>query len=106
MLTGEASDWSDERNRLIAVGLTILESETCSCGTPTWIGHSTNRDIAFKVESATCFGCAEIEKDREEREKNKRKPSRGEKRYPSAYNVWEGEPLPSRRASYEAEAGK
>lgn len=85
------------------MALTILEQETCSgCGTPAWIGHSTNSEIVFKADSSVCYGCAELEKDREERERNQQKQGRGETRYVTPHHVWEedGERLPSRYDSY------
>lgn len=100
LLTGEASDWSDERNRVLAMALTLLESETCSsCGTPGWLGHSTNNEIAFSVKSSICYGCAELEQDRE----NRRHSRRGEMRYVVPHSVWEGGSLPSRHDCYQEE---
>lgn len=105
MLTGEPSDWSDERNRKLAMALTILEEETCkSCGTPAWIGMSTNNQIVFDLKGAVCYGCAEIEKDREDSEKRRggRTRQKGENRYVSPRNVWGADyPLPSRAHSYQ-----
>jgi hypothetical protein len=87
---------------VLAVALTLLEEETCNgCGTPLWIGHSTDNTIAFEVKSSVCYGCAELEKDREQQQ-NRQKPSRGETRYVDAYSVW-GDPLPSRFESYARE---
>lgn len=87
---------------MLAVALTLLESETCDqCGTPAWIGRSTDSEIVFDVESSTCFGCAELEKDREMRKGQKR--TKGEIRYATARNVWDGERLPSRYDSYMRE---
>lgn len=101
-MTGKDTSWSDERNRLLAVALTILESETCNnCGTPAWIGRSTDSEIVFDIESTTCFGCAELEKDRESNQS--RKTSKGEIRYAKARNVWEDGKLPSRYDSYMRE---
>jgi len=105
LLTGKKSDWSDERNRLLAVALTILEDETCSqCGVPVWLGHSSNNEIEFEVHSSICFSCADLEKDREDRG---RKPKKGETRYAIARNVWGDDvPLPSRFDSYMEEFRK
>lgn len=102
LMTGKKTDWSDERNRMLAVALTIVETETCDrCGTPAWIGRSTDSEIVFEVESSTCFGCAELEKDQEARKGQKR--AKGEIRYPVARNVWEDAHLPSRYDSYMRE---
>lgn len=82
---------------MLAVALTILESETCSgCGTPAWLGHSTNNEIDFSVKSSICYGCAKLEKEKEHH--SRVKP--GEMKYVEAHNVWEGQPLPSRHDSY------
>jgi len=89
---------------MLAVALTLLEDETCGgCGTPAWLGRSTNNEIAFTVKSSVCYSCAELEKDRDSvsgdgRAKRKARP--GETRYVSAHNIWEGKPLPSRFSSY------
>jgi hypothetical protein len=103
LLLDGPTDWSDSRNRLLAMSLTILEAESCKgCGTPLWLGHSTDQAIQFEVEGSTCYGCAELEKSREEQ--NKAEP--GSKRYVRAYNFFAeqegraGSGLPSRSASY------
>lgn len=105
MLTGQSTDWSDDKNRRLAMALTILEEETCkNCGTPAWIGHSTNNLITFDLKSSVCYACAELEKEREEREKGRgAKPRmKGETRYARARNVWGEEyPLPSRAHAYQ-----
>lgn len=104
MLTGQPSEWSDERNRKLAMALTILEEETCKgCGTPAWIGMSTNNEVVFDLKGAVCYGCAELEKDREDSEKRRGKiRQKGETRYVSARNVWGADtPLPSRAHSYQ-----
>ena len=91
-------DWSSV-DRLLAMALTILESETCGqCNTPVWLGYSTDNALQFKLESRTCYSCAELEKARKEQEKNKAsKPSPGESRYVVPYKVIDGQPLPSRK---------
>jgi hypothetical protein len=105
MLTGRPSDWSDERNRKLATALTILEEETCkSCGTPAWIGHSTNNEIVFDMKSSVCYGCAELERDREDMERNRggRQRMKGETRYVNPRSVWGEEyRLPSRVHAYQ-----
>lgn len=107
LLTGEPADWSDERNRLLATALILLENETCSgCGTQAWYGHSSNRDIAFEVESSVCFGCAELEKDAENDRRGARRKPKGEFRYVVPQNVWPEQPLPSRSELYSAEESK
>ena len=107
LLTGEDPNWADERNRLLATALTVLETETCThCGTPAWIGHSTDRNIVFEIESTTCYGCAEVEKDQENDRRSNRKKPRGEFRFPVPKSAWPDEPLPSRSELYSAEESK
>lgn len=105
MLTGQPSEWSDERNLKLATALTILEEETCKgCGTPAWVGMSTNNEIVFDIKSSTCYSCAELEKDRESYEKNRggRPRQKGETRFVSPRNVWgPGYSLPSRAHAYQ-----
>lgn len=103
MLTGEESQWTDERNRILAMALTLLEAESCNnCGTPSWIGHSTNNEIGFRVESGTCFGCAELERVEEHAQKGQRKNQKGEFKYVVPQMVWPDQPLPSRAELYGA----
>jgi hypothetical protein len=84
---------------MLATALTMLEEETCThCGTPVWLGHSTEYEIAFEVKSTICYGCAELEKDREAR-KGKR-TVRGVSYYVKPHSVWEEGELPSRHDSY------
>lgn len=102
LLTGRKTAWSDSRNRMLAVALTILESESCKgCGTPLWVGHSTNNAVQFKVKRSTCYGCAELDKHREQAQQSKRKDY-GAVHYVAPYNVWgPEEPLPGREEYYE-----
>lgn len=104
MLTGRPSQWTEEKNRKLAMAMTILEEETCkSCGTPAWVGLSTNNEIVFDIKSTTCYGCAELERDRESYEKGRGgKPRlKGESRYVKARSVWgEGYSVPSRADAY------
>lgn len=53
------------------------------------------------MKSATCFGCAELEKDRDATKGHRR--AKGEIRYVVARNVWEDGELPSRYDSYMRE---
>lgn len=104
LMTGEETGWTDDRNRLLAVALTLLESESCgSCGTPSWIGHSTNNEISFEVESSTCFGCAELEKSNEDEQRRRKKKQRGEVKYVVPRMVWDDQEIPSRSELYVAE---
>lgn len=107
LMTGEETDWTDERNRLLSVALTLLESESCgNCGTPSWIGHSTNNEISFEVESSTCFGCAELEKSNEDEQRGRKKRGRGEMKYVVPRMAWEDQQIPSRFDLYSAEEEK
>jgi hypothetical protein len=110
MLTGKTTDWSDERNRKLANALTILEDETCKgCGTPAWIGHSTNNEIVFDLKSSICYPCAELEREREAMEKGRggRARRKGETRYPAPRNVWGTDhALPSRAHAYQHDMPK
>jgi len=108
MLTGEETTWGgDDRNRMLAVALTLLEVETCnSCGTPAWVGHSTNNEIGFTVQSGTCFGCAEMQKADDADQRNKRKQAPGEFRYVVPHMVWPDMAIPSRSELYQEAEGK
>lgn len=99
--TAQEDGWSSV-DRLLAMAMTILESETCGqCNTPVWLGYSTDNALLFKLESRTCYACAELEKARKEQEKNKNsKPSPGETKYVVPYNVLE-RPLPSRKEFFD-----
>lgn len=91
-------EWNDY---LLATALTVLEAETCShCGTPAWLGYSTNNRIEFQVEDAVCYGCMELGKHQEERSKqNKNKREHGKTYYPVARDVFGGV-LPTRDDEY------
>lgn len=105
MLTGEETTWKDDRNRKLATALIILEEETCKgCGTPAWIGHSTNNEIVFDIKSSICYGCADLERERESAEKGRggRPRQKGENKYVRPRSVWnDGRALPSRAHSYQ-----
>jgi hypothetical protein len=98
---GEPVQWNDRDSRL-SMALTVLEQETCKeCGTVAWIGHSADSSIVFKHDEQYCWGCAALEKRREEDSKNKVKKGHGAKPYviPSMFD--ESMPLPTRRAEFE-----
>lgn len=100
---GNINNW-EEKDFLLATALQVLDAETCaSCGTPAWLGHSTNNHIQFNIEDATCYGCLELGKAQEERNKSKSKGSKehGKTYYPVAHNVFPDKPLPTRRQEYE-----
>lgn len=106
-LVGEEYGWAEYRNRLLAAAMTLLDAETCkSCGTPVWLGHSSNNEIQFEVRTTTCYGCAELEKEQDTRVSStgqaRRKPTPGESPYVVPYNVFrdEGATLPSRQEEY------
>lgn len=98
MITGKKSGWDDQRNRLLAVAITLLEDEMCkSCGTPVWLGHSSNNEVVFDLRTSTCFGCAEIDKARSNSGK---KAKHGESHYVVPHNVWDDGKLPGRYEEY------
>lgn len=98
ILTGDSEGWS-RTNRLLAQALTIVEEETCSqCKTPLWLAYGTDNRVQFKVEESFCYSCAELEKHRS---KHKKDQQPGQVVYVTPYNVFENEPLPSRRELYE-----
>lgn len=91
--------WEEVDTRL-SMALTLLEAETCSdCGTPTWWGHSTNNEITFKVDSTTCYGCAELEKHRKSKNKLNQNSSHGSKPH-TRPRMWDESQLPSRSDEY------
>lgn len=102
---GNVNVWR-EQDFLLATALQILDAETCkSCGTPAWLGHSTNNHIQFDIEEATCYGCLELGKAQEERNKAKKSnKEHGKTYYPVPKNVFPEKPLPSRREEYERRA--
>lgn len=54
-----------------------LDSLCAKCGTPLWYGRSEHSAIEFKVETSTCYSCAELDAHREKQEK----PRPGESTY-------------------------
>ena len=42
-----------------------LDSLCGKCGTPLWYGRSEHSAIEFKVETCTCYSCAELDAHRE-----------------------------------------
>lgn len=97
---GVPGEWS-EQDVLLANALTVLENETCkSCGTPVWLGYSTDNEILFRTQKSHCYGCEELEKEREKQTKAKQK-GYGDTTYVEPYHFFEnkGGRLPSRRES-------
>lgn len=96
--------WSDVDKKL-AVAFQILEDETCNdCGVPIWIGHSDDEHVVFEIKSRVCYSCAAIEQaqEREQNRKNKRKPTKGKKRFIQTVN----DPnMPTREQYYLRESG-
>lgn len=95
----DAPDGWTEKDSLLAMAMTVLESETCNqCNTPVWIGYSTDNTLQFKLESTVCYGCAELEKDRKAQEKKKdRVATPGESKYVVPYTVFDSGSMPSRK---------
>lgn len=97
VMLGEPCVWGPD-DTLLSMALVLLEEETCSeCGTPSWLGHSTNNSIIFEHDSTTCFGCMELEKARADKTKEQGK---GEKGYVRP-RMWDDSPLPDRAQEYE-----
>lgn len=97
MILGKDDGWT-WTNRLLAQALTIVEDESCGkCHTPLWLAYGTDNRVQFKVETSHCYACAALEKEESEH-KNNRQP--GEVHYVKPYNVFDDEPLPSRRELY------
>jgi hypothetical protein len=102
MINGDQPDVWTREDVLLANALVVLENETCKeCGTPAWLGHSTDNRLLFKTDSAHCYGCEELEKEREKLSKDKSYKGYGETVYPVPYMFGGKDPLPSRRESYE-----
>lgn len=98
VILGEPRVWSFE-DSLLSTALVLLEEETCrECGTPSWLGHSTNRYIGFEVDEAVCYGCAAMENKRKENEKAKKTP--GSKPFVAPF-MYGDVALPSREDEYE-----
>lgn len=58
-------EWNELNSRL-KVSYATLQDETCpGCGLPIWLGHSTDREIQFKIKTATCYACAKLERERD-----------------------------------------
>lgn len=98
----QPSDGWSSIDKKLAIAFQILEDETCGdCGVPVWVGHSEDKNASFEIKSRVCYACAEIEntKEREENRRNKRKPTKGKKRF---IQLEEGVTPPSREAYYDA----
>jgi len=100
-----ADGWSDADKKL-AIAFQILEDETCpDCGIPIWVGHSEDEHVVFSIKSRVCYSCAEIEDERErgEKRRGKRKPTKGKKHFvvmePSDHT-------PSREDYYASQLGE
>lgn len=90
----------DGRRRLDAklmLALQKLEDETCSsCGTVSWLGRSEDNVIQFKLHTSTCYACADLEQDRDDRGKS-RSTHYGETRYVVPVHALDADlPLPTR----------
>lgn len=93
--------WDDLDTRL-AMALTVLEAETCKrCGTPGWIGHSTDNRILFSVESSTCYGCAQLEEHDHKQHKTKQSSPGFGKRYRPQARMFDDSELPTRHEEYQ-----
>jgi DNA repair exonuclease SbcCD ATPase subunit len=87
-------------NQLFMMAEQVLKDETCStCGTPFWLSHSSDSSIEFHMEEDTCEACAELQRQEEEKAKNKEEAGPGVTRYVTAHSAFEeeGGVLPGRR---------
>lgn len=86
-------------DRKFKIAWQILQDETCSsCGMPSWYGRSESNLIEIVMEESVCEGCAE--KDRQQNERRKEKSyeaTPGAIDYPVARSVDKDIPLPTRR---------
>lgn len=87
----------------------MLQDETCpKCGQPVWLCRSDSNNVAFKVQSDTCFADKALKayednkKDRKERAKPAEKKDWGKFFYTVPYvpPQAEGAELPSRLEYY------
>lgn len=94
--------WNQVDTKL-SVALVILEQETCKdCGTVSWLGYSSDNRIVFKHDVTHCYGCAELERVRDEGSKSKAKDY-GSKPYVEATGDM-GLALPDRAEEYDRRA--
>lgn len=101
----QPSDGWSAVDKKLAIAFQILEDETCpDCGIPIWLGHNDAEDIVFEIKARVCYSCATVEttREREENKKNKRKPTKGEKKFISN----ETKDIHTRAAYYQAESEK
>lgn len=99
IVLGEPRSWAYE-DSLLSTALVLLEEETCrDCGTPSWLGHSTNRYVGFEVDEAVCYGCAAMETKRKETEKSSKKTP-GAKPFVAPFMYGDVD-FPSREDEYE-----
>ena len=90
----------NELNARLKVAYSTLLDETCSgCGLPIWLGHSTDADIQFKIKTAICYGCAKLEREKDNDAKRESKKGAvkqfGRTKY-IVYDSVESGPLPTR----------
>lgn len=104
ILYGKPKAWNKVDTKL-SMALVILEQETCrDCGTVSWLGHSADNRIVFKHDVTHCYGCAELERVRDEGTKSKAKDY-GSKPYVKAAGDL-GMSLPDRAEEYSRRASR
>lgn len=58
----------------LAMAIELLDRERCKkCGTEGWYAYSENSEIAFKIETHTCYSCAHIEEHEDKKADSKAK---------------------------------
>lgn len=63
---------------ILEAGYQFYKDSLCgACGIPYWYGHSEHSEVAFEVETRTCYACAEVEGFKKGRE-----PGYGETPFP------------------------
>lgn len=76
ILFGTHHNFPDEQvehmDRQLMEASYILDTETCkSCGTPSWLGKSTDSYLQFEVQETTCYACQTLEEDRSKSKESK-----------------------------------
>lgn len=92
----------------------MLQDETCpKCGHPVWLCRSTSNNVAFKVQTATCYAekaqlaAEDSKKSKKEKADSKDRAKWGQYTYVVPYNPPNADgPLPTRREFYEEQAAR
>ena len=92
----------------------MLQDETCpQCGHPIWLCRSTSNNVAFKVQTATCYADRALKEAEDSKKPKKEKADKatrsewGEYKYTLPYTPPNSEGgLPTRREFYEEQAAR